>query len=441
MCAAMRRSSRVLLVLAATTSALAPLPSHARRGPPLRAAAPLQASGGAAAPAEAPRRLLVMLSLGYGGSMFAFRPTLMIVLPALLKSLRLSEADGGALLSTCQLSYMVAKPVSQAASDGVDARLLLVASEVATGACFCLLALATTRLHLRVLFALIMAFQAPHVPAAARIITTRYAAAKRGKPFSTINAAANLASCAVPLVVTRAVARFGFRALFLAVGGFCALLPLVQYASIAEGDVAAPAAAAAPAPGLGGVLRSRVVWLLGLCYALLYFVRMGVEGWVGTFAPGCVGRFLFFWQVGGVVGSTAAGPLSDRRGGDPAPLGVAFAAALLAFALAFRVVGDETHPLVVAAVASLGGAAAYGARVLNVLTTRAEVDARSCGKADAVTNALAECGGAVAGLPLIALVQRAGWAAYPRTLAAAAAALVAAHVALAAECRRDAPSS
>ncbi|KAK7233765.1 hypothetical protein SO694_001010109 [Aureococcus anophagefferens] len=142
-----------------------------------------------------------------------------------------------------------------------------------------------------------------------RIITTRYAAAKRGKPFSTINAAANLASCAVPLVVTRAVARFGFRALFLAVGGVCALLPLVQYASIAEGDVAAPAAAAAPAPGLGGVLRS--------------------------------------------LGRLAAGA------------------------------------------------------VLNVLTTRAEVDARSCGKADAVTNALAECGGAVAGLPLIALVQRA----------------------------------
>ena len=102
MCAAMRRSSRVLLVLAATTSALAPLPSRARRGPPPRAAAPLKPSGGAAVPAEAPRRLLVMLSLGYGGSMFAFRPTLMIVLPALLKSLHLSEADGGALLSTCQ---------------------------------------------------------------------------------------------------------------------------------------------------------------------------------------------------------------------------------------------------------------------------------------------------------------------------------------------------
>ena len=87
----------------------------------------------------------------------------------------------------------------------------------------------------------------------------------------------------------------------------------------------------------------------------------------------------------------------------------------------------------------MGMSHSFPAQVLNVLTTRAEVDARSCGKADAVTNALAECGGAVAGLPLIALVQRAGWAAYPRTLAAAAAALVAAHVALAAECRRGAP--
>ena len=52
------------------------------------------------------------VSLGYGGSMFAFRWTLMVVLPSLLRSLGLGEQDGGALLSTCQLSYMVAKPAA-----------------------------------------------------------------------------------------------------------------------------------------------------------------------------------------------------------------------------------------------------------------------------------------------------------------------------------------
>ena len=96
----------------------------------------------------------------------------------------------------------------------------------------------------------------------------------------------------------------------------------------------------------------------------------------------------------------------------------------------------QTHPALVAGLALAGGAAAYGARVLNVLTTRKYVDARACGKADAVTNALGECGGAVAGLPLISLVQARGWAAYTRAVACAALALVAAHAALAAEAAR-----
>ena len=63
-----------------------------------------------------------------------------------------------------------------------------------TGLCFCGLAAARSFTQLQLLFALVVACQAPHVPAAARIITTRYAADARGRPFSAINAAANLAS-------------------------------------------------------------------------------------------------------------------------------------------------------------------------------------------------------------------------------------------------------
>ena len=47
---------------------------------------------------------------------------------------------------------MVAKPASQALSDGVDARALLVASEICTGLAFCCLAGARTKAQLHVLF-------------------------------------------------------------------------------------------------------------------------------------------------------------------------------------------------------------------------------------------------------------------------------------------------
>ncbi|KAJ8611971.1 hypothetical protein CTAYLR_004357 [Chrysophaeum taylorii] len=372
--------------------------------------------------------------------MIAFRPTLMISMPSILADLGLSNSDGGVLLSTCQISYMFAKPVSQVLSDNVDAIALLLLSELATCACFCFLPFAKTLGRMQLLFAFLMICQAPHAPAANRLVTTNFAAKERGTAFSALNAAANAVSCALPLVVAYGTIWLGsWMRLFVAIGAATGTLALVQAFYMKDAAPRAPVEKRPPA-SLWTVASTRAVWTIGLNYFLLYFVRMGIEGWIGTYFverhKACavsVASFLCSWQLGGVLGSTVAGPVADNRRGSPALIGATFAAVLLA---AVGLLGPLSSRTAAAAwqvngLALVGGFAVYGTRILLTLSTRLFFQPRECGKADAITNALGELGGAVAGVPLIRFVQSAGnWHAYTNALAAGAATLCAAHLAL-----------
>ena len=98
-------------------------------------------------------RLLVLLCLGYSASMLAFRPTLMLMLPTLTAEHGLAAEDAGLLISCCQLTYMVVKPLFQVVSDVAPAAELLIWSEVASSACFVGIVVARNRFELVVLFA------------------------------------------------------------------------------------------------------------------------------------------------------------------------------------------------------------------------------------------------------------------------------------------------
>lgn len=388
------------------------------------------------------KKFLALVSLGYGGSMIAFRPTLMVAMPTILRDLGLSHADGGVLLSTCQLWYMIAKPVSQAVSDGVNPTKLLLASEISTCVVFSLLPLATTLRQLQVLVAALMICQAPHVPAAFRLVTSGFAAHERGTAFSVLNAAANAVSCALPLLVTTGILYLGsWTRLFSVIGAAMGAIALVhmlcvgclQPSRLRSPDPHEEDKPAAPT-SIWAVASTGIVWILGLHYALLYFVRMGVEGWIGTYllersATASAGSFLFWWQLGGVFGSSVAGPIADRRAGYPAAASSLFAGMLVACAAGLRPL--VSSPALFLACAALGGCCMYAIRVLLTLSIRLHFSENASGKADAITNGLGELGGAVAGVPLIQFVQASrSWDAYNIALTSAAALLCALHVAL-----------
>jgi len=408
-------------------------------------------------PTRRKRRSLALLSLGYGGSMLAFRGTLLLSLPAILED----ASDRGRVVSTCQLTYMVVKPVVQALSDDVDARTMLLASEVSTAVVFACLPLASSLRGWQVLVAALMACQAPHAPAATRLLTSHFEQHERGAAFSTMNAATNLVSCVLPFVVVRGTQLLGsWRRLYVTIAAAVAGIALIQALAmdvVANDDVVVGgretkkpeseedhltrpgrSSSSSSSSSLVLVLRRRIVWVLGANYALMAFVRMGVEGWIGTYLADQprTAAFLFWWQLGGFAGASVAGPASDARGGYPALLSAGLGLGLLA---ALAVLDAATRSQWLNAIALCAGACVYAIKVCLTLATRLHFPPRDCGKADAVTNALMELGGAVAGLPLISLVQRSdsNMASYGPVLTVAAGLLCLAQGALLFDERRE----
>lgn len=311
--------------------------------------------------------------------MLAFRPTLMMAMPFILGDLGLKN-DGGMLVSTSQLVYMVAKPVAMIVSDRVDALAYLFCSQVATSICFCLIPFARNLTHLKLLFAAVMIAQAPHSPASSRL-------AANGKTLSTLNATGNVVSCAIPLIVAPNLGEW--RRLFFAIATVMSSVAFLQLCSPLR---TSSSVSRQTGGSLVDVARSRIIWLIGINYTVLLFLRIAVEGWIGTYLPNDT-TFMFWWQCGGVFGSMIAGVISDVVGGG------GLTCALFLSACTTLISRGWWH------VTFLAGAALYSARLLLTLSTRKFFQPKDHGKADAITNCLGEFGGALAGIPLVKLID------------------------------------
>lgn len=378
---------------------------------------------------------LLLLSLGYGGSMLAFRGTLMMSLPTMLDELHLTTKDGGMVLSASQIAYMVAKPVMQTLSDHCDARTLLLGSEAATAMCMCFFSIGVRTLRdLEIVAAALLVCQAPHPPAAARLLTARFKPHERGTAFSVLNGSTNLVSCALPFIIALGIP---WRRLYVAIGAVLGLITTIQALFLTKDDDSDEESPRRPSSFVAGVFSRGIVWVIGTLYALLSFVRMGIEAWIGTYfhhvndegAP----AFLFWWQLGGFAGASFVGPMSDARwGGYPGTLSTGLGIALLCLLPLLSILPSTTYLWLLNVVALAAGACVYAIKVCLTLSTRLYIAPRDCGKADALTNALAELGGACAGLPLISILETStSWVrAYGVALTTAAAALCVAHAGL-----------
>eukprot|EP00614_Pseudopedinella_elastica_P029885 CAMPEP_0172623816 /NCGR_PEP_ID=MMETSP1068-20121228/131734_1 /TAXON_ID=35684 /ORGANISM="Pseudopedinella elastica, Strain CCMP716" /LENGTH=504 /DNA_ID=CAMNT_0013432521 /DNA_START=90 /DNA_END=1604 /DNA_ORIENTATION=+ len=411
-------------------------------------------------------RLVALLTLGYGVSSWAFRPTILSLLPRLLGDLGLDHEAGGSIISTCQLTYMAFKPLAQFFSDQVDPRILLTASTIVSGLSFCAVALSTSKLHVTVLLILLMVAQAPHTPAMSKLLSQWFEKEERGGAFSYVNSAVNVASCTVPLLVSTVLGAGGtWHSVFLLVGTALCLVGLGQalffwssrhleprdlQPGSTNKEKAGPGfstptkntAGNTTSPkdgekGWAAVLQPSVL-LVAFNFALVYAIRLGIEGWLATFlkettrpvsgmassalpdneaaavAVAASTVFLFWWQVGGFIGTAAAGPVADMLHGRCMVIAscqataMATAAAVLHW-VHWTVLGQAG----LATTATVLGACVYGQRLLFNLSVRDNVPLAVAGRAEGLTSLVAELGGSLAGFPLVRLVTVTGtWSTY-----------------------------
>jgi MFS transporter, OPA family, sugar phosphate sensor protein UhpC len=161
------------------------------------------------------------------------------------------------------------------------------------------------------------------------------------------------------------------------------------------------------------------VWALAAAYFFVYFARQGLRSWLHFFlvdARGVDAATAAYrvsgMEVGGIVGTFAAGYLSDALDGRRVAVTLAFLAGLAASIAAAAALPAGCGAAADVALIALIGLFINGPQCLIGLIGAEQCDARVVGTVSGVLGWVSYGGATASGLPLSLLVRRFGWRAY-----------------------------
>jgi MFS transporter, OPA family, glycerol-3-phosphate transporter len=309
------------------------------------------------------------------GSFYLCRANVDASLPFLIREEGYDKTRLGKLSSIATFAYAIGKVVLGSAGDSLGGRRLMLIAVSGSVAC----SLAFGGSHVFVALVVFAAanrfFQAGGWPGLVHIVSRRFESARHGRIMGVLSTSYELGNV-FALTLSGAVARFGYRALFVvnpllfaALGGTALLSLQFESSHTALERVADPT----PGPGqprhwatlrlhLPRLLRSGALWMTVVLSALLTFIRIGFLTWTPTYlaevshATGNAGVSASIvksavFPAAGVVAALCVGPLSDRLGpGRRAPIIAASLAIVVVLVLALAH-GDLHEPaLLIAAI-------------------------------------------------------------------------------------------
>lgn len=256
---------------------------------------------------------------------YADRSSLSIAAPALSREMALGDVQLGILLSTFFWTYTICQFISGWLTDRYPVRwvfaigfLIWSGATLGCGAVGGLVGLILLRL-------LLGAGESVAFPCYSKIIAARFPIESRGLPNSLIDAGTKLGPAIGTLAGGLLMARFGWRAMFLALGsaGLLWLIPWMRIAPRSANDATAETAS----PSIAQILRRRDAWgtfIGNFCYQYGYYFLLT---WLPTYLVRerkvsieamSILASLPFWVA--AASAVACGWLADRmirRGASP----------------------------------------------------------------------------------------------------------------------------
>lgn len=373
----------------------------------------------------------------------------------------------GVITSAFPLAHACSKFASGVAADNTSPRNLVALGLLITGVLNIAFGAGNTVGWFAAVWALNGVFQGFGAPPCSKLLTNWYAGSERGRWWGVWNTSHNIGGFLIALLAATAAREFGWRAgmivpglIAIAMAGVVMLavrdkpasygLPSAERVLGEETAVAGAGAAdddEADGEELSGWakikegLSNRNIWLLGMVYFCVYFVRQGVVNWGAFFLLDARGAAsatdaafrISGFEVGGLLANLSAGWLADslQRRDPSAPaagrrafvimlyLGVT-AAALAALALVPSGAAVMSHWLAFAFL----GHAIYGPQLLVAVTGAEILPKRSVASANGFLGWLSYMGAIFSGLPLTIAVRQHGWETYFSLLLAATAVAV-----------------
>lgn len=383
-------------------------------------------------------RIRIFYSMFIGYAIYYFtRKSFTFAMPGLLEELELDTAQVGLLSTIFSLTYGPSKFFSGILSDRSNARYFMAFGLFMTGVFNILFGMSSSLLFLALFWGLNGWFQGFGWPPCARYLMQWYSHSERGAWWSSWNAAHNIGGFLIPWIVGAISQHYGWRYAMYAPGwiaigmsffllnrlrdmpGSLGLPPIEKFRNDypdAKIHVTDEETLTTRELLIDYVLKNPYIWLLGISYFFVYAVRTGFNDWTALFLRrereysllGANGIASVF-EVGGIVGSLAAGWSSDYLfGAKRGPVNVLFAFAMIAATVFFWAIPPGSPYLDLLAVFLLGFTV-FGPQMLIGVAAAELSHKQAAATATGFIAFIAYLGAATAGYPLGRVIKDYQW--------------------------------
>lgn len=390
-------------------------------------------------------RFRIFYSMFIGYVFFYFtRKSFTFAMPSLMSELGYDKSQLGILASIMAITYGISKFANGIISDRSNARYFMAVALMMTGVLNIFFGLSSSLVAFAIFWGLNGWFQGGGWPPCARLLTHWYSQNERGGWWSSWNVSHNLGAVLIPFLVSFCIQYFGWRYAMFAPGILCILvgfflinrlrdtpqslgLPPIEIYRNDFGHAKGPVEERELSVKeilFQYVLTNKFMWFLGLASCFVYIVRAAVNDWTALYlqeakgysmlaANSCVSLF----EVGGFIGSLAAGWSSDRIfGGKRGPANVIFTTGVI-FGLLLFWLAPQGYIYCDFLGMFLIGFFIYGPQMLIGMAAAELAHKKASATASGFTGSFSYIGAAIAGWPLAKISDLFGWDALFWTLA------------------------
>ncbi|XP_032641794.1 glucose-6-phosphate exchanger SLC37A4 isoform X3 [Chelonoidis abingdonii] len=347
-------------------------------------------------------RTVIFTAMFVGYTLYYFnRKTFSFVMPSIMEEIELDKDDLGLITSSQSAAYAISKFISGVLSDQMSARWLFSSGLLLVGVVNVVFSWSSTVTVFSGLWFLNGLAQGLGWPPCGKVLRKWFEPSQFGTWWAILSTSMNLAGGLGPIVAALMALRYDWRTTlsvsgFICVGASFVCLVLIKnepsdvgLPNIEPGTMKGKKGSSRDDSTLAELLLSPYLWVLSTGYLVVFGVKTCCTDWGQLFLiqergqSALVGSsYMSALEIGGLVGSIAAGYLSDRA---VARLWILILGAIFGFS-------------------------SYGPIALFGVIANESAPSNLCGTSHAIVALLANVGGFLAGLPFSTIAKHYSWA-------------------------------
>ncbi|XP_053861826.1 glucose-6-phosphate exchanger SLC37A4 isoform X2 [Malaclemys terrapin pileata] len=385
-------------------------------------------------------RTVIFTAMFVGYTLYYFnRKTFSFVMPSIMEEIELDKDDLGLITSSQSAAYAISKFISGVLSDQMSARWLFSSGLLLVGVVNVVFSWSSTVTVFSGLWFLNGLAQGLGWPPCGKVLRKWFEPSQFGTWWAILSTSMNLAGGLGPIVAALMALRYDWRTTlsvsgFICVGASFVCLVLIKnepsdvgLPNIEPGTMKGKKGSSRDDSTLAELLLSPYLWVLSTGYLVVFGVKTCCTDWGQLFLiqergqSALVGSsYMSALEIGGLVGSIAAGYLSDRAvarvglssyGNPRHVLLLSMMAGMSASMYLFRVtITSDSPKLWILILGAIFGFSSYGPIALFGVIANESAPSNLCGTSHAIVALLANVGGFLAGLPFSTIAKHYSWA-------------------------------